>query len=56
MLVNVKYKLFRTSYKKWEELFEEAAGFASTLGDRLINITQSCDHSDSLVTVWYWDK
>lgn len=52
----LKFKVFRTSTKLWQTLFEDAAAFATQIGpDRVQNITTSCDHSDSLVTVWYWD-
>ena len=52
----LKFAIFRTSTRKWETIFEEASAFASKVGEENIaNITTSCDHSDSLVTVWYWE-
>lgn len=54
--MKVKYKHFRGVLKSWEQLFEEAARFATEVGEeRLISISHSADHSDGLVTVWYWD-
>jgi hypothetical protein len=39
----------------WEELFENAAQYATDLGEiRVINISHSCAGSKGVVTVWYW--
>jgi hypothetical protein len=55
--MKVSYQMFRSSSKSWDELFLEAAEFASTIEEmRLINITQCCDNNNSVVTVWYWGK
>ncbi len=55
--MKVSYQMFRSSFKSWDELFLEAAEFASTIEEmRLINITQCCDNNNSVVTVWYWGK
>lgn len=54
-IMKVTYTHFRGTLKTWDTLFHEAAQFASTLGkDRLISISHSADHSDGIVTVWYW--
>jgi hypothetical protein len=54
--MSVQYKVFRSTFSSWDELFQEASEFASDLGrDRLISISHSCDHSDGVVTVWYWE-
>lgn len=51
----LKFKYFRGSIKTWEKLFDEATDFANSVGEEnVMNITTSCDHSDSVVTVWYW--
>ena len=51
----LQFKVFRSSTKYWETLFSEAADFANTMGvDRVVNISTTCDHGDSVVTVWYW--
>lgn len=51
------FKVFKSSVKRWDKLFEEASHFASQLGERqVINISHSCDHSDAVVVVWYWGK
>ncbi|MBN1442203.1 MAG: hypothetical protein JXA90_05805 [Planctomycetes bacterium] len=50
------FRMFRGTFSTWESLFEEAAAFASTLDPgRLINISHSEDHSDGVVTVWFWE-
>ena len=54
--MQVRFKFFRASFKKWEALFEEAAAFASKLlPERLITISHSESGGDGVVTVWYWD-
>ena len=51
------YRMFKSSIKSWQTIFNEASTFASTLGSgRLINISQSCDQNTAVVVVWYWDK
>ena len=52
-----QYRMFKSSMKTWQTILNEASDFASSLGpDRLISISQSCDHSTAVVVVWYWDK
>jgi hypothetical protein len=47
------FKVFRGSLTTWNELFRQAADFASGIGpDRVIGISHSADHSDGVVTVW----
>ena len=54
--MKVKYEVFRGTLATWETLFRQASEFAATLGrERVINISHSCDHSDGVVTVWYWE-
>ena len=56
-LSSVKVEVFRGTFSSWAKLFEQAAEFASKLGpERLISIAHSADHSDGVVTVWYWDS
>jgi hypothetical protein len=39
----------------WDQLFTDAAAFATSVGpEHLITISHSADHSDGVVTVWYW--
>ncbi|HEY0038550.1 MAG TPA: hypothetical protein VGB66_17765 [Longimicrobium sp.] len=46
---------FRSSYKSWDEMFGEAAAFATQVGrGRLITIGHSADQGEGVVTVWYW--
>ena len=53
----VSQRIFKSSMQTWEELFAEAAEFASTLApDRLINISHSCDNSEGVVCVWFWEE
>ena len=53
----VTYKYFRGTLATWDELFAEAAEFATRLGrERLIGISQSQWGADGIVAVWYWDE
>jgi len=50
-----RHEMFRGTFATWEELFEEAADFATEIGpERLINISHSADRGDGVVAVWYW--
>jgi hypothetical protein len=47
--------MFRGTLKTWDDLFSQAAEFATEIGrDNLIAISHSADHSDGVVTVWFW--
>lgn len=54
--MRVTFQIFKSSFKAWDKLCEEAAQFASEKGkDRLINIAVSEDHNDGVIIVWYWE-
>ena len=51
----VHFQIFRSGYSAWEDLFAEAARFATRMGrERVINISHSEDDNEGVVTVWYW--
>ena len=51
----VAFKMFKSNMKSWDEMFREAAEYASRLGsERLINISHSADSGTGVVTVWFW--
>lgn len=53
----VQFQVFRGTFASWKTLFEQAASFASQIGrERLIGISHSADHSEGVVTVWYWSE
>jgi len=56
--MRVAFEVFRGGlFAAWQDLYERAAAFATQLGpQRVINISQSCDHSQKIVTVWYWTE
>lgn len=55
-MARVAYEVFKATFKSWEQLFEEAAQFASQIGpERLISISHSADQGAGVVTVWYWE-
>jgi hypothetical protein len=52
-----RFEVFRGTIASWQELFDQAAAFASRIGpDRLITIAHSEDQQDGVVAVWYWDN
>ena len=54
--MQVRFRVFRGTFTSWQNLFQEAADFATSVGpERLIGISQSDDRSDGVVTVWYWE-
>jgi hypothetical protein len=54
--MRVRYRLFRSYTKPWNELCEEASSFASGIPkERLINISVSADGGQGVICVWYWE-
>lgn len=51
----VNFRTFKSMTQSWDLLFKEAAQFATECAERLISISHSCDNSEGVVTVWYWD-
>jgi hypothetical protein len=55
--MRVRFEVFRGTFTSWDSLFEAAADLATRIGrERLISISHSADHSEGVVTVWYWDE
>ena len=51
----VRFETFKSSFKSWSDLFQEAADFAETIRrERLIGISHSVQSSEGVVAVWYW--
>ena len=51
----VRFEVFRGLLASWDDLFQQAAEFATRLGrERLITIAHSEDQQDGVVAVWYW--
>ena len=54
--MHVKFEVFRSSFKSWEDLCAQAAAFASEKGkERLINLSVSEDQNEGVIIVWYWE-
>ncbi len=50
------YRVFRGTLATWDDLFSQAAEFATDLGpERVLSISHSADHHDGVVSVWYWE-
>jgi hypothetical protein len=50
--------LFKSTFKSWDDLCDEAAAFATKVGkDRLINISvsQADTGGQGVIFVWYWE-
>ncbi len=57
-LMRVQHRLFMSSFKSWDDLCDEAAAFATTVGpQRLINISvsQGDTGGKGVIFVWYWE-
>jgi len=51
----VRFDIFKSSFKSWSDLFQEAANFAEAIRpERLIGISHSVQSSEGVVAVWYW--
>jgi hypothetical protein len=56
--MQVRYRLFKSVMKSWEDLSADAAAFASMIGrERLINISvsQADTGGQGVIFVWYWE-
>jgi hypothetical protein len=52
---DVGFEVFRGILTSWDQLFAEAAAFATEIGSvRLISISHSASGNEGIVTVWYW--
>jgi hypothetical protein len=53
--MQVRFQIFRSTTRPWEQLFGDAAKFATAIGlERLIGISHSHEGTIGVVTVWYW--
>ena len=56
MYDKVTYKMFRGTLATWDELFAEAAAFASELlPEQVISISHSEDGNAGVIAGWYWE-
>jgi hypothetical protein len=54
--MQVQFKTFESQFLTRQKMLQKAAEFATQMGpERLINVTHSEDHHESLITVWYWE-
>lgn len=55
--MEVSFEVFRSNINSWNNLFIQAANFATSIGrEKVISISHSCDNNDAVVSVWYWTK
>jgi hypothetical protein len=51
------YKYFRGTLATWDDLFGQAAQFATEIGSEcVVGVSHSSDRGDGVVTVWYWTQ
>ena len=51
----VRYQAFRGRLTTWDDLFGQAAAFATQIGrENVLSISHSEDDNEGVVTVWYW--
>jgi predicted RNA-binding protein with TRAM domain len=49
------FQRFRGTLTTWDQLFNQAAEFATSVGSQyVVGISHSADRGDGVVTVWYW--
>lgn len=52
----MKHAKFQGTFLSWEQLFTEAAAFATTLGPSQVHgISHSASDGRGIVNVWYWE-
>lgn len=57
MALKVQFEIFRSDVNSWQNLFEQAANFATLIErEKIINISHSADNGTGIVTVWYWEE
>jgi hypothetical protein len=48
------FQRFRGTLTTWDQLFNQAAEFATSVGSQyVVGISHSADRGDGVVTVWY---
>ena len=53
----LSYRYFRGTLATWDDLFNQAAQFATEAGpEHVIGVSHSADGGDGVVTVWYWTQ
>lgn len=55
--MRVVHRHFRSTFKSWKDLFQEASDFATEVGrERLVSISHSGCCGEGIVTVWCWGQ
>jgi hypothetical protein len=55
--MHVSSKTFQSRTRSWDDLRQDAAQFASSVGrDNLITITVVLEAPKGILTVWYWSE
>ena len=53
--MQVRFTVFKATFKTWEDMCQEAADFATSVGQKnLIGISHSDNGGTGVITVWYW--
>lgn len=56
--MKASFNIFEANrFTSWEEMCQSVATFVESVGqDNLITISQSTDHGNAVIIVWYWYK
>ena len=55
--MRVNFKTFQSFTRSWDDLRQDAAQFASSVGrDNLITITVVLEAPKGIINVWYWGE
>jgi hypothetical protein len=56
MLIQARYKLFKSAFDSWETMSQQVADFLTKLGPgRVIGVSHSQESNVGVIAVWYWD-
>jgi hypothetical protein len=54
--VKAQFKIIRGTFKSWDELFDEASTFGTSIGHRrVLTVGHSEANKTGVVTIWYGD-
>ena len=53
--MELKFRYFRGTLATWDQLFDDAAEFATALGfEKVVSLSHSADGANGVVVVWFW--
>jgi len=56
MVIQARYKLFKSLTDPWETMSQQVAEFLTTLGPgKVIGVSHSHENNLGVIAVWYWE-